>query len=95
MWVFICLISVLAFTYVVAQGFKFNNMKAFWDMGGRGLFVWLSYGVSITVMALCLIVSIIERKSIIKQAEKQRERVNKIMQARAAKKAAKLEAQSN
>ena len=95
MWVFICLISVLAFTYVVAQGFKFDNMKAFWDMGGRGLFVWLSYGVSITVMGLCLIVSIIERKSIIKQAEKQRERVNKIMQARAAKKAAKLEAQSN
>ena len=60
-------------------------------MGGRGVFVWVSYGVSLVVMLVLAIVSLAERNMIIREAQKQKARVERIMAARAAKAAAKKE----
>jgi heme exporter protein C len=88
-WVIIvvCLIAGLSAAFM--QGFKFDSMSAFFDMGGRAIFVWLSFGVGLLVLAVLFVVSVLERKGIIDVANRQRERAEKIMAARERKKAAK------
>ncbi len=81
-WLGIVIALGLGIFWASSQGFKFENMSAFWDMGGRGLFVWLSYSVSLATLLLVLVLSIIERKSIIKAAQKQKQRAERILRAR-------------
>lgn len=88
-WVIIAVLLTAGLSAAYMQGFQFDSLASFVDMGGRGLFVWLSYGVGIISLILLLVVSIIERNSIVKTARKQQARVEKIMAARAAKKEAK------
>ncbi|MDT0593643.1 heme exporter protein CcmD [Glaciecola petra] len=61
-------------------------------MGGRAVFVWSSYAITISTLLGLLVLSVIERTKIIKQAIKQKARVEKIMAARQAKRAAKQKA---
>jgi heme exporter protein C len=82
----IAVLLVAGLGSAVAQGFKFEDFDSFIDMGGRGLFVWLSFGVGISAMLAILFVSMFERKTIITEARKQQARVARIMQARDEKK---------
>lgn len=88
-WLLIGILLIAGLAIASSEGFKFDNMKSFWDMGGRGLFVWVSYFASIAALLIVLVMSIFERKTIISEAKKQQQRIAKIMQAKAAKKAAK------
>lgn len=88
-WCLICLLLIVGIAVAANQGFKFASFNAFVDMGGRGLFVWLSYGIGIVTLLLLLVLSVLERNTIVKTAQKQQARVAKIMAAREAKKAAK------
>lgn len=88
-WVITVLAFCLCAFYMLNQGFKFASMDAFWDMGGRGIFVWTSFGVSLLLMSALLFFSIFERKKIIVQAQKQKARAQRIMAAREKKRAAR------
>lgn len=88
-WVLIIMLLVIAAYFMTQQGVKFSSIAEFIDMGGRGVFVWLSYSVSLIIMVILLVVSISERHTIIKEAQKQKARVERIMAARASKTAAK------
>jgi len=92
-WGLIIILLVAGLIVASTEGFKFESLQAFWHMGGRGLYVWISYGVGMLALLLTLLLSVLERKTIIKEAFKQQQRVAKIMQSRAAKKAAKQAAQ--
>lgn len=85
-WIGIGIAFALGLIWAYSQGFKFESIHAFIDMGGRALFVWLSYGVGIAALLCVLVLSIFERKKIIQAAIKQKERAMRIMQARAQKK---------
>ena len=85
-WGLIVVLLALGISLAATQGFKFDSISSFFSMGGRGVFVWTSYGVGITVMFIVLAASIVERKTILTQARKQQERVARIMQAREDKK---------
>jgi heme exporter protein C len=92
-WIVAVILLLIASVFMLKQGVKFNSVDAFIDMGGRGFFVWLSFGLSLLMMLGLLILSISERKTIIEQAQKQKQRVAKIMAARAAKAAKKAKAE--
>lgn len=96
-WIGISLLLAGGLALAYMQGFKFESLAAFADMGGRGFFVWLSYGVGILALFTVLIVSVFERKTIVAEARKQQQRAERIMQAREAKrqkKAAQLAVES-
>jgi heme exporter protein C len=93
-WFGIGVLFLIGMYFAVSQGFKFDSFGAFIDMGGRGLFVWLSYGVGIFSLLALLIASVLERNTIVNEARKQQERVAKIMQAREAKKRKKMAEQA-
>ncbi len=78
----ICVALIAALAYVVGQGFKFDDFSAFLSMGDRGLFVWLSYGVGVFALLTVLTISVLERRNIVEQAKRQKERVERIMMAR-------------
>ena len=90
-WAAIIVLFVVAAYFMTNEGAKFSSLSEFFDMGGRGVFVWVSYGVSLVVMLVLAIVSLAERNTIIREAQKQKARVERIMAARAAKAAAKKE----
>lgn len=85
-WVAIAMLLTAGLVYASAQGFKFDSFASFIDMGGRGLFVWLSYGVGIFALLGILALSLLERKTIVSEARKQQARVARIVLAREAKK---------
>ncbi|WP_371192894.1 heme exporter protein CcmD [Glaciecola sp. SC05] len=58
-------------------------------MGNRGLFVWLSYGVSIAVMLALLMQSIWFSQSVRKYVYQQQQRAQRILAARAKRKQSK------
>ena len=93
-WFGIGVLFLVGMYFAVSQGFKFDSFGAFIDMGGRGLFVWLSYGVGTFSLLALLIASVLERNTIVNEARKQQERVAKIMQAREAKKRKKMAEQA-
>lgn len=83
-----CIVVLLAFGFwqAFAQGFKFDDMTAFFDMGGRGLYVWLSYGVGVTCLMLLLLQSTTAHSRFCEQARKQIARKQQVQQLRAKKK---------
>ncbi len=75
--------------FMVQQGVKFDDSAAFFSMGNRGLFVWLSYGVSIAVMLALLMQSIWFSQSVRKYVYQQQQRAQRILAARAKRKQSK------
>ncbi|MDG2471633.1 MAG: heme exporter protein CcmD [Pseudomonadales bacterium] len=33
----------------------FDSIQALWSMGGHGAYVWIAYGVSLSIMVWCII----------------------------------------
>ena len=60
---------------------QFDSISAFLDMGGYGFFVWLSYGVSITALALLVFSSLSSHKKIKQQIVQRQKRETKLRQA--------------
>ncbi len=60
---------------------QFDSFSAFLDMGGYGFFVWLSYGVSITALALLVFSSLSSHKKIKQQIVQRQKRETKLRQA--------------
>tara|TARA_R110002167_G_scaffold241351_1_gene446675 strand:+ start:458 stop:664 length:207 start_codon:yes stop_codon:yes gene_type:complete len=46
---------------------QFVDIDAFLNMGGHGLYVWLSYGVGLVVFIIAFISPILKKKRIIKE----------------------------
>lgn len=46
---------------------SFESFDAFINMGGHGLYVWLSYGVGLCIFLIAFIAPIIKRKSVLKE----------------------------
>lgn len=85
-WLIVFALLVVGAYFMMQQGVKFDSYASFIDMGGRGFFVWLSFGLSVLVMLLLLAFSVLERKTIVSEAHKQKARVERILAARAAAK---------
>jgi heme exporter protein D len=66
--------------------FKFENMTAFFDMGGYTFFVWMSFGLTFICMTAILFHSLYMSKKIKQGVEKERARAERILAARAARK---------
>ena len=94
-WAAILLLLGIASYFMYQQGAKFTSLDAFIDMGGRGFFVWLSFGVSLAVMLGLFMLSIGERKTILAQVQKQKDRIARIMAAKEAKAAKAAKKQSS
>jgi len=60
---------------------QFDSINAFLDMGGYGFYVWLSYGVSSTALALLIFASINGHKKIKQQIAQRIKREAKLRQA--------------
>jgi heme exporter protein D len=60
---------------------QFDSISAFFDMGGYGFYVWLSYGVSIAALALLVFSSINSHKKIKQQIIQRQKREAKLRQA--------------
>ncbi len=60
---------------------QFDSISAFFDMGGYGFYVWLSYGVSISALALLIFSSINSHKKIKQQIVQRQKRETKLRQA--------------
>ena len=43
---------------------QFESWSAFWEMGGYGFFVWLSFGVTFVSMALMVLQTAMERRQL-------------------------------
>ncbi len=54
----------------------FTNLETFIDMGGHGLYVWLSYGVGLVIFFIAFISPIVKRKRIIKELSQIQRRHN-------------------
>lgn len=60
----------------------FDSWQAFWDMGGYGFFVWLSFGVSLLSMIAIVIDNVWARKVLIQQVQAQQARKVRIQQSK-------------
>ena len=72
--------------FMVQQGFKFADMNAFFNMGDRALFVWLSFGVSIAAMLALWGQSAFMSKAVRVYVGEQQARAQRILAARAKRK---------
>jgi len=60
---------------------QFDNINAFFAMGGYGFFVWLAYGFTVTVLILLVLSSIRSHKNIKRQIIQRQKREQKLRQA--------------
>jgi heme exporter protein D len=56
---------------------NFTSVDAFLNMGGHGLYVWLSYGVGLLVFVIAFISPILKKKRIIKDLSQLQRRQTK------------------
>lgn len=61
---------------------QFENFSAFLNMGGYGFYVWLSFGVSTTLIVALIISSIASHKQVIKDIAIRQQREEKLRQVR-------------
>jgi heme exporter protein C len=80
------ILMIVGVYYMLQQGVKFDDMASFWSMGQRGLFVWLSYGISILVMLLLVAQSLYMSKAVKVYVRQQQARAQRILAARAKRK---------
>ncbi|GAA6134345.1 heme exporter protein CcmD [Oceaniserpentilla sp. 4NH20-0058] len=55
----------------------FDSFSEFVQMGGHGLFVWVSYGIAAVIVAQNFISPVLARKKVIKDIERQMRREQK------------------
>ena len=55
----------------------FDSFTEFMHMGGHGIFVWLSYGITCLIIAQNFIAPVLTRKKVIKDIERQMRREQK------------------
>ncbi len=55
----------------------FDSFAEFFNMGGHGFFVWLSYGLAALIIAQNFISPVLTRKKVIKDIERQMRREQK------------------
>jgi len=60
---------------------QFSSLAEFIAMDGHGFYVWLSYGVSATLLSVLTFLSLRKNKSIIKQIRQRQQREMKLKQA--------------
>lgn len=58
----------------------FDSWSAFWQMGQHGLYVWLSYGISLIAILLLVIVSHRGKRKILVEVKREMERQQRIKQ---------------
>lgn len=58
----------------------FDSWSAFWQMGQHGLYVWLSYGISLIAILLLVIVSHRGKRKILAEVKREMERQQRIKQ---------------
>lgn len=58
----------------------FDSWSAFWQMGQHGLYVWLSYAISLISIVLLVITSYRGKKQILQAVKKEQERQQRIKQ---------------
>lgn len=59
----------------------FQSWSDFWNMGGYGFYVWLSYGISLVTIAALIVQSIKARKSVLQQVLRETQREARLQQA--------------
>lgn len=65
---------------------QFEPIASFFSMGGYGLFVWLSFGVSFGLMILMLLLGVIDGQSLAKKVASEALRKEQILNAQAKRK---------
>ena len=55
----------------------FDSFSDFIQMGGHGVFVWISYGIAALIVAQNFITPMLTRKKVIKDIERQQRREQK------------------
>ena len=63
---------------------QFDSLSAFFDMGGYGFFVWLSFAVTAIAMLAIWFESRLARKRVVKQIIQEQARKQRIQSAKAA-----------
>ena len=61
---------------------QFDSFSAFIDMGGYGFYVWLSYGVAVTLLLILILSSVTGHKQVIKNIAQNKQREDKLRQVR-------------
>ncbi|QPG05046.1 heme exporter protein CcmD [Salinimonas marina] len=61
---------------------QFDSLSSFVAMGGYGLYVWLSFGVSFLVMAVLVGSARVERRRLLKSITQHQQRQARIQKAR-------------
>jgi heme exporter protein D len=61
---------------------QFDSFSAFIDMGGYGFYVWLSYGVAVTLLLILILSSVTGHKQVIKNIAQHKQREDKLRQVR-------------
>ncbi|AOF52465.1 heme exporter protein CcmD [Rodentibacter caecimuris] len=59
----------------------FQTWSDFFDMGGYGFYVWLSYGISLVAIVALIIQSLKQRKTILKNVLRETQREMRLQQA--------------
>jgi heme exporter protein D len=65
----------------------FDSFSQFWEMGGYGFFVWLSFGVSILALVIMALDAIMDKKRLCKLVQSEVLRKSRIKAARNASQA--------
>jgi len=60
---------------------QFNSISAFFNMGGYGFYVWLSYGISVLMIGLLIFMSCQSHKKVKIQIAQRFHRENKLREA--------------
>lgn len=60
---------------------QFESLIDFFAMGGYGLFVWLSFGVSFGLMVFMLILAVLDSQGLAKKVKSEALRKEQVLQA--------------
>lgn len=60
----------------------FQTWSDFFNMGGYGFYVWLSYGISLVATIALIVQSIKQRKTVLKNVLKEAQREARLQQAK-------------
>ena len=65
---------------------QFDNLSAFFDMGGYAFYVWLSFGVSLLALALLAVDAVQQKRVLFEAVKKEQARKVRIKAAQASAK---------
>lgn len=67
---------------MIETGLQFSSLAEFWAMGGYGLYVWLSFGITFVALGLTGLQIIWRRRQLSAEAHRQIARAQRIQQAK-------------